>query len=654
MKKCRVTFLPSERIFDLEDGDTILDAAMKGGVYINASCGGNSSCGKCRIRIVEGNVVSSHHPKITRADYDRGYRLACKSKPYGNVVVEVPLESQIDRSIIKGRDRKPLILSTSGIGQIVKELKVEPSFFKVYVELPEPTADDNVDDFARLRRELRGVLKYNDFALDLKVLRRLSEALREGKWRVTITVTERKSSYQIIHVEPGNEVHHNCSIVIDIGTTTVCGQILDLAGGSKDIYTMGESSDYNAQVQFGDDVISRIIYSRKKDGLKRLQEAVVLTINGIIKELLKENDVDAKEISHLVFAGNTTMTHLLLGLNPRNIMLAPYTPVSTVYPLVLAKQLGINIGDHVCAQFFPCVSSYVGGDIVAGVIGSGMSRSEKVTLFMDIGTNGEIVLGNKDWLVCASCSAGPAFEGGGIQFGVRAEKGAIEQIRINPASYEPMIITIGKAKAKGICGSGLIDGVAELLAAGILDRNGKFRKNLITPRVRQGENGYEYVVVFSENTQIKQDIVITEVDLNNFIRAKAAVYAGCKVLLDSVGLLFKNVEKIIIAGGFGHYIDIEKAQVIGLLPELPLERFVFIGNGSLLGARLFSLSKGFVSEAEDLSNMMTNIELSNSQRFMDEFVAASFLPHTDDKAFPKVLKSLEGISASTVNRSAVS
>jgi uncharacterized 2Fe-2S/4Fe-4S cluster protein (DUF4445 family) len=271
-----------------------------------------------------------------------------------------------------------------------------------------------------------------------------------------------------------------------------------------------------------------------------------------------------------------------------------------------------------------------------------MSRSEKVTLFMDVGTNGELVLGNKDWLICASCSAGPAFEGGGIQFGMRAEKGAIEQVRINPLDHEPMIITVGKMKPKGICGSGLIDSVAELFSAGILEQNGKFRRDLATHHVREGESGYEYVLAFKENTQIHRDIVITEVDLINLIRAKAALYAGCKVLLDNVGLTFPDIERVIIAGGFGHYIAVEKAQTIGLLPELPIERFVFVGNGSLLGARLFSFSKGFMVEAESISKMMTNVELSNSQTFMNEFVAASFLPHTDGKAFPRTMNRLDG------------
>ncbi len=640
MKKYRITFLPSERIFDADDGETILDAAMKAGVYINASCGGNGSCGKCRIKVIEGNVVSTRHPKISRTDHDNGYRLACNSRPQGDVIVEVPLESQIDRSILQRKDRKPLILTASGLDQLIEKWKPDPPFFKVNLKLPEPTVDDNLSDFGRLVRELRKILKKDTISAELNVLKKMAGILRESVWKTTVTVAARNDGYEIVNIEPENKTLQNYAIVIDIGTTTVSGQILDLVNCGHDLCALAESSDYNSQIRYGDDVISRIMYSRKKNGLESLQKALVDTVNGIIHQLIRESDIKKSSISHLIFAGNTTMTHLFFGLDPKNIMLAPYTPVSNVYPLVSAKDLGLDLEDHVYIQASPCVSSYVGGDIVAGVIGSGMSRSDKVTLYVDIGTNGEIVLGNKDWLVCASCSAGPAFEGGGIQFGMRAEKGAIEQLRLNPKNYEPMIITIGKEKPKGICGSGLIDCVSELFLARVLDQNGKFRRDLAVSRVREGESGYEYVVAYRENTRIHRDIVVTEVDLANLIRAKAALYAGCKVLLEDVGLTFHDVERIFIAGGFGHYIDIEKAQVIGLLPELPLERFIFIGNGSLLGARLFSFSKGFMEEAENISKMMTNIELSNSQRFMDEFVAACFLPHTDDKGFPKVLNKL--------------
>jgi uncharacterized 2Fe-2S/4Fe-4S cluster protein (DUF4445 family) len=337
------------------------------------------------------------------------------------------------------------------------------------------------------------------------------------------------------------------------------------------------------------------------------------------------------------------MMHLLFAIDPTHIMLAPYTPATTSFPPVQAKHLGIEIGEHVYARALPCVASYIGGDIVAGVIASSMTRNEKVSLYMDIGTNGEIVLGNKEWLLSASCSAGPAFEGGGIQFGMRASRGAIERVRINPSTFEPMIFTVAKTKPAGICGSGLIDIVAGLLETGLIDQKGKLKKDIGTKRIRKSPDGHEYVLCYAPETGIDKDIVITEIDLDNLIRTKAAIYAGCKVLLDSGGLSFFDLDTIIIAGGFGHYIDIEKAKVIGLLPDLPDNKFRFIGNGSLSGAHLVSLNSDIWLEAKKIAKMMTNVELSNNNRFMEEFVAAMFLPHTDQGLFPEVMERLRGL-----------
>jgi uncharacterized 2Fe-2S/4Fe-4S cluster protein (DUF4445 family) len=353
--------------------------------------------------------------------------------------------------------------------------------------------------------------------------------------------------------------------------------------------------------------------------------------------------IERSLISHLVIAGNTTMTQLLLGLDPKYIREDPYVPTANFIPPVRAIHLGINIGDHVHVYIFPMVASYVGGDIVAGILGSGVFQRETLTLYMDIGTNGEIVLGNKDWLASVSCSAGPAFEGAGIKFGVRATRGAIEEVSINHRTYEPMILTIGRAKPIGICGSGLIDTVAELLETGMIDQNGKFRRDLPTDRVRRGPDGYEYVLARKEETQIHKDIVLTEIDIENLIRAKAAIYAGCKVLLDSIGLGFKDVKQFIIAGGFGRHLDLEKAIFIGLLPEIDIEKFIFVGNGSLLGARLLSFSKNLLKETERIALMMTNLELSNHPTFMTEFIAAMFLPHTNTSTFPQVMERLHRI-----------
>ncbi len=652
MATYRVTFYPLDRTFQAEDGDNLLDTAMRAGVHINASCGGNGTCGKCRVLLKEGSASSPPNPAITTEEYNNGMRLACRTSIHSDIAVEVPLESQVDRATLARRRQAPHILSASGIGRLVTGIDVNPAVFKKYVELPPPTADDNVSDLTRLTREMKAQHGIDDISVDFGVLKKMAGTLREGKWKVTITIVFTRRGYKLIDIESGDREAENYSIVVDVGTTTVCGQILDLANRSignveehreKGVtaLSLSESSDYNKQISFGDDVISRIMFAGKKGGLRKLQGAVVETVNGIIKELLAASSVDCRSITHLAFAGNTTMTHLLLGVDPKHIMLSPYTPTATFFPPVRARDIGINtVGEGIHAYIFPSVASYVGGDIVAGVLGSGMFQREETTLFMDIGTNGEIVLGNKDWLTCASCSAGPAFEGGGIEFGMRAGKGAIEQVRINPATFEPMILTVGKTRPVGVCGSGLIDVVAELLEAGLIGQNGKFESGVKTPRIREGASGFEYVLGYASETRIGRDIVITEVDLDNLIRTKASIYAGCSVLLNGVGLDFSDVERVIIAGGFGHYIDLEKAIAIGLLPELPLDRFLFVGNGSLLGAKLLSFSRGFLREAERIARMMTNIELSNTPRFMDEFVAAMFLPHTDQNAFPNVMERL--------------
>ncbi|MEA3347908.1 MAG: ASKHA domain-containing protein, partial [Pseudomonadota bacterium] len=399
---------------------------------------------------------------------------------------------------------------------------------------------------------------------------------------------------------------------------------------------------YNSQVRFGEDVITRIVYSQKGDGLNELHQEIIKDLNEVIDNLVSTGGIDKKQISHLVVAANTTMTQFFLKIDPKYLREDPYVPTANFFPPVRAMDLGLKLPDYVHVYTFPAVASYVGGDIVAGILGSGVFQREELTLFMDVGTNGELVLGNCDWLVCTSCSAGPAFEGGGIKYGMRATTGAIEQIRINPQTYEPMLLTIGKEKPLGICGSGIIDAIAEMLLVGLIEPNGKFKQDLETERIREGETGWEYVLAKADQSaEGIDDITITEGDIDNIIRTKGAIYAGCRILLESVGLTFEDLDSFIIAGGFGKYINLERAITIGLLPEIDLEKFMFVGNGALLGDRLVSVSREMMSEARKVADMMTNIELANNMKFMDEYVAAQFLPHTDTNAFPKTMKMLK-------------
>jgi uncharacterized 2Fe-2S/4Fe-4S cluster protein (DUF4445 family) len=330
-----------------------------------------------------------------------------------------------------------------------------------------------------------------------------------------------------------------------------------------------------------------------------------------------------------------------LGIDPKYIRLAPYTPTANFIPLIKACTLGIKVPDHVYVYTFPSPSSYVGGDIVSGVMSAGIHQRKRLTFYMDIGTNGEIVIGNSDWMVTTSCSAGPAFEGGGIKFGMVAMNGAIQDVFINPVTLEPTYKTIGDAKPKGICGSGLINTIGDLLEAGVIGQNGKFDTNISSPRIRLGQDNYEYVLAWAAETQIDQDIVITEVDIDNLIRAKAAMYAGCHTLTHSVNITCADFEQVILAGNFGSSLNIEKAITIGLLPDIPRDRFVFIGNGSLSGARLVNFTTDLLDDSRKIAQMMTNIELSDNNEFTQNYIAALFLPHTDEKTFPNIINNLK-------------
>ena len=643
MPKCAIIFQPSGRKIEVDRDETILEAALAAGIHVNASCGGSGTCGKCKVKIVRGKTRSPQNPKLPKREFDRRYRLACITSCLSDLEVEIPIESQVDPSVLRLKREGRNLLSPRDIDQLVEGWEIDPAVFKRYIELNPPSLDDNVSDLTRLINALYKEYGIRGISTDFRVIMKLSRLLREADWKVTVTLVLTRKGYKLINVEPGNMVCENYSIVIDLGTTTVFGQLLNLnkaeVCGFPDgmgTFTLAEASDYNAQISYGEDVISRIVYSQRRGGLKKLQEVIISTINGIIENLLQMSGIRRDLISHLVIAGNTTMTHLFLGLDPKYIREDPYVPTANFIPPVRAVHLRVNLGDHVHVYIFPLVASYMGGDIVSGILGSGIFQREALTLYMDIGTNGEIVLGNKDWLISASCSAGPAFEGAGIKFGTRATRGAIERVNINPKTLEPMLLTIGRAKPIGICGTGLIDTVAELFQGGVIDQNGKFSRQLDTDRVREGDDGYEYVLAWKEETGIKEDIVLTEIDIESLIRTKAAIYAGCKILLDSVGLGFQDVDQFIIAGGFGHSVDLDKATFIGLLPEMETQKYLFVGNGSLLGARLLSFSKDLLRETERIAHMMTNLELSNNASFMSEFVAAMFLPHTDASAFPGV------------------
>jgi uncharacterized 2Fe-2S/4Fe-4S cluster protein (DUF4445 family) len=503
--------------------------------------------------------------------------------------------------------------------------------------------DNNLSDFNRVKQSLIKAVDGSDLKPDniiapISVLQQLPHLLRANGWELTVTVAEFDNYLELIHVEAGDTTEHNYGLCIDIGTTTIVAELVDLTTGNS----IGCSSNYNKQKVCGEDVLSRIMYA-EEHGVGKLNELVIENVNYLISELRKETEerpikIDKEEINYVVFAGNTTMTHMLLGLEPTYIRRDPYIPTLNLVPKLKACELNLQINPEAIVYCLPSRASWVGGDITADILATDLHNQDELSLMLDVGTNGEVVLGNKNWLIGCSCSAGPAFEGGEVQFGMNASIGAIEKVKLSD-ELDVKYKTIGNAPPRGICGSGLIDLMAELFSHKVIDRNGHF-KSIKNPRLINIDDETVFVVAFAPETGFdhKQPIYVTETDIKNVLRTKAAVFAACYVLLKSLGYKFDDLANMFIAGGFGNYLDTEKAIMLGLLPDLPLEKFKFIGNGSLAGSYLTLLSEKNKVEAEKIFEKLTYMELSVSNEFYNEFVSALFLPHTNLKLFPSVEK----------------
>jgi uncharacterized 2Fe-2S/4Fe-4S cluster protein (DUF4445 family) len=629
MNNYSVVLLPDKKTVEVKPGTGLLEAIQKAGIPLKSTCGGQGTCGKCTVKVIEGNV-SGGMGNIPAKLKEQGFILACTAKVEGNLKVEVPAEFRLHEHQV--------LLDDDGQG-VLKERKLDllqgfaqtPPAQKIYLEMTPPSLVENASDYSRLITELKKHLPKTKFAISNEVLQDLPEILRAGEWGVTVTVVLQDQTAEIISLTPGKDESPVYGIAVDVGTTTVVVALVDLITGK----IVAREGTYNKQAGFGDDVITRIIYAVEEQGLGELQRLVLETVNELLDKVQKEASVKSEEIVVAVVSGNTTMTHLFLGINPKYIRLEPYIPAASDYPPVKAKELDLKINPRGEVLNFPSVASYVGGDIVSGALVAGLDQSDELVLFIDIGTNGEMVLGNKEWLMTCACSAGPAFEGGGITNGMRAMAGAIERIQISGESFEVQYQTVGNAPPVGICGSGLIDCLAKLRRAGIIDRTGKMQE-IASSRLRTGSDGPEFVLAWASESGNKQDIVITESDIKNLIRAKGAVFAGVRVMLAMVDLPLEAIDRILIAGGFGNYLNIPDAIRIGLLPDLPVEKYQFIGNSSLKGAHLALLSREALAHGDELARNMTYLELSLGNTFMDEYVSALFLPHTDLTLFPSV------------------
>ncbi len=660
MMDCTVTFQPEGKSVKVEKGETIMNAAIKADVFINSVCGGLGKCGKCKVQ-VKGKVSVKRSDLLSEKDVSKGFYLACESTVEGDLEVFIPEVS---------RAAKHQILTKS---KGIEFEKLMPMTRKLRLTLSAPSLENNISDLERIRK---GLAEQNIMSpsVSLHLLRSAAKTLRDNDWDVSVTIADVHGQNEIISIDPKEAVNKHFGLAIDIGTTTVVVSLIDLNTGE----IVATKSNYNKQIVCGEDVLARINYAEEEDeGLLLLNRLIVETVNFLVEELTLDEElcklggakgVCREDITSIVTAGNTTMTHLFLSLDPQHIRLEPYIPTACSVPMLKARNLILEVNPEAAVYCMPCRSSYVGGDITADILASGLNKKDELGLLIDVGTNGEAVIGNKELLASCSCSAGPAFEGGEVGHGMRATIGAIEKIALTvlPKEDETEIKvfykTIGDAKPKGICGSGLIDLLAELFINGIIDKNGSL-KDISSPRIRNGEEGKEFVAAWAEETALGRDVIahkdedgkiilkeaegkdiaITEADIKNIIRTKAAVYASCSVLLKTMNYTFDDLDRIYIAGGFGNYIDMKKAILLGLFPDMPLEKFEFIGNGSLGGARLALLSKDMREEAERIYKRMTYIELSVNNMFYNEFTSALFLPHTDLNLFPTVKEALDKI-----------
>ncbi len=642
MASFRIRFLPEGQETAVDEGKSLLEAAREANLYVGAICGGEGVCGKCRVIVREGEVEGESTEYLTRDEIRRGYVLACQVVPTTDLVVEIPPESRLTGYEGIGRDSERF-RDFAHRGAERPPTQLEPLVEKFFLELPEPTLDDPTADQERL---LEAVAKRRSGPLQmgLKVIRELPQLLRHRtakraswtwKWkgRVTAAVGLRGDVNEVLYVEQGDTSDRNFGLVLDVGTTTVVGHLVDLTTGS----TREAAAKYNSQIRYGADVINRINHARQPGGAEELHQAVIQDVETLIDDLAQRAHLGRGDVHCVVAAGNTAMLHFLLGLEADLIRLSPFVPSATSPPPVRAAEIGLRIHPRGILYALPMVGSYVGGDITAGILAAGMHECDELSLLLDIGTNGEIVLGNRDFLIACSASAGPAFEGGSVTCGMRATSGAIDSVRIFQRDLAVSATTIDDCPAAGLCGTGLIDALSAMLLSGIVDRSGRFQPQRAPDRFRHSENGQaEFVLVSRKESGGQRDIVISQADVENLIRTKGAIYAAADSLVRSVGLSFADVEKLYISGAFGNRLDVSSCINIGLLPDVPTERIEFLGNSCVAGAKMVMLSRDMSRQLNRIRDQIAYQELMVDPDYMDKFTSACFLPHTDLSMFPSV------------------
>jgi len=626
-KNFTVRFEPSGLKIKVPGGTVLLEAAHKAGIYLSSICGGDGYCGKCKVIVNEGQFQSKPTALLTPDETRENVVLACQSKVLSDMTITVPKSHTLETSqILMDTDARRFSELAGEVRAGVFEL--DALVRKLAIEMSPPTVHDHTADHERLYVAIREQIDAPIMQTGFRILQGLSKVLQVTNYKVAVTIGRRSGTTEVIEVEPIKRCRTNFAVAVDLGTTTVVAHLVDLTN----VKTIDTEATYNSQINFGEDYIRRIIYAEENNAFDEMQNRIVNDVNNLIVTLATRQKIDLHDITAVICAGNTAMVHFLLNLDPTRIRREPYIASAGFVPPIRAAEAGVQINKRGLLYCLPSVAAYVGSDIVAGVLTTRIFTKKGISLFADIGTNGEVVLGNREWLVCASSSAGPAFEGSGVKHGMRAGAGAIEKLTIlDDGDIE--LKTIGDTHPVGICGSGLLDTLAELFTHGIIDRTGRFKANG-QPQLTEGDEGRQFQIAPACNEH--QEIVITQADIDNLVRSKAGVFAAIRVLMESTQTKLEDLDAVYLAGGFGNFLNVRQAVTIGMLPDVPLEKIQFVGNTSIAGAKTVLLSRKALKAAEKIAKSMTYFDLMSHPGYMDEFTRANFLPHTDLSLFPSV------------------
>ena len=624
-------------------GDNLLEVARSANVAIDAPCSGNGACGKCRVQLKSGELESKKTLHISDEEYQAGWRLSCCSKISADVNVLVPDIASAYKSRMKVADlssKEEIAIFENAKSDIqLAGIELKNSLEVVDVLMDVPSLDDTMPDNERLTRALRKYLNINRVRIPYVVLKKLPDVLRDNNFAVKCVIRATSDDMYVYDIFGKDEDVVIGGLAIDIGTTTVSAVLINMENGE----ILAKSSAGNGQIRFGADVINRIVESQKPGGQKKLQDAVIKeTINPMIHEMCKSAKFPKDHIYRMCVASNTTMNHLFAGINADPLRTEPYIPAFFKTNSLFASDVGVDINKDAHIIMAPNIGSYVGGDITAGTLVSQIWNRPEFSLFIDLGTNGELVFGNSDFMMSCACSAGPAFEGGDISCGMRATDGAIEACTIDKETMEPTYKIVGDPGTKpvGLCGSGIIDVISELYICGIINPKGKFIRE--GKRIKHDKYGMgSYILAFEEEAGSVKDVEITEVDIDNFIRAKGAIFSAIRTMLTSLDFDVSMIDDVYVAGGIGSGINMQNAVNIGMFPDIPIEKFHYIGNSSLTGAYLMLLSTPAEKKTYELAANMTYMELSTVPIYMDEFVGACFIPHTDTSMFPTVMEEVQ-------------